>query len=536
MAKKKTTIKKKVSKKNLAVKKLKVKKQSGANTISSEDIAYHGIDSQPGKNRRGVQVYTTSQLLGRTGKNKDGKFVSSGVEQLFYTLSVRQREELFERSSPVFGVVTRRMNRISASDFNVVPTKNIEDRVADKLKEINERYVEHSAIMDVQSAVVQAQLFQEAKMELFDLFPDFSNFNRSLLRWKKRIKDAQADKGEQTKEWLMEPNNGTSWEDFVKKFVKDLLVQGAVAVYKDMNPMTGILQNFDLLPGGTVHRFREAYFSGIDLFIQIVAGFENKVYGRDEIAWAMYYPSSTRSTPIVPLEALVSKLAEYLLFDNMMAEQADGDRPPEKLIIVTNPQNSFGTGEGEDPLPMNANEQARLETKVNETRKNRIMTFSGNDVKLIDLTRENTMGIQTQRQKDIREDVAVVFNASNIEMNLSGSDNVSGRNTADVQMDIGHGTGILPIIQQIENFFTRQILPYRIGTGYTLEFDTGKDEIKERELDRMKLETGELTQNELREEKGRPTFKGEEFDLPKGGSITGQPGENNSNPLFISQQ
>ncbi|NCN22597.1 hypothetical protein GW934_03865, partial [Candidatus Falkowbacteria bacterium] len=159
-----------------------------------------------------------------------------------------------------------------------------------------------------------------------------------------------------------------------------------------------------------------------------------------------YLPVSSRNYGMIPLEALIKKVTESLLFDNMMANQADGTKPPEKMVIVTE-QNPFGSLDGDDAkdIPLDVDEQKRIEQKLSQPIKNGVMTFSGNHVEVVDLTRSDSMGNQMQRQKDIREEVALVFNATNMEVNLSGSDNTSGRSTSQAQMEIEQGKGIAPI-------------------------------------------------------------------------------------------
>jgi hypothetical protein len=200
-----------------------------------------------------------------------------------------------------------------------------------------------------------------------------------------------------------------------------------------------------------------------------------------------------------------------------MAAQADGTKPPEKLVIVTNPTNPFANFDKPEmvEMPLDANEQQRIEQKINTPKKGSIITFSGNDAKIIDLSRENTMGIQNERQKDIRSEVGLVFNASDIEMNLGGGDNTSGRATAEMQYEIDLGRGVYPIVKLIEAKINRDIMPFRYGSEYTFEFKKMKNEKEEREVDTLRLDNGEITVNELREEKGYTPFDGEQFNRPR---------------------
>lgn len=488
---------------------------------------------QTERNQRGLNCYTISQILEGTGRNKDGEISSYGVEQPYFYLTPNQRIEIYKLCPPVQGLINGRKLKISNTPFTVIPKKNEEDRIYDELKNLYSLYQEYINTNELKYLVIKAKIGNILRKELPDILPDLSNFNKSVLRWKKRLQNATTQSTEEIIEWLNEPKAGVNWSDFVKKWVEDLLVHGAVSVYKDVQH--GKLENFDTLPGGTIYPFKDRYFSNIYGFFQIVSGFEPQMLMPDELAYSQYIPSSSQSHGLVPLESLINKVCEYLLFDRLMADQADGTKPPEKLIIVTENKNPFGDFDKTEEIPLVPEEQKRIETKLNQPRKYPIITFSGNDAKLIDLTRENTMPIQMTRQKDIREDIALVFNASNIEMNLTGSENTSGRSTADSQQEESQSRGILPILNQLEEFITKQILPYRFGTGYKLQFEYSKNDLEERQLDGLKLNNGELTINELREKYGLTQFDGEEYNLPRGTGQQQEQGQSEINPLFTKQ-
>ena len=140
---------------------------------------------------------------------------------------------------------------------------------------------------------------------------------------------------------------------------------------------------------------------------------------------------------------------------------------------------------------------------------------------------------QRLRQKDIREEVALVFNMSSMEVNLTGSEQTSGRSTSESQSEIEQGKGVIPILKTFENKITQDLITARYNYGYQLEFDRGSNEMDEVTLDKAKLLTGELTQNELRESKGKPIFVGQQYDLPQGQGS--QSGNDELNPQFIKQ-
>jgi|GEM_PF-4569057 len=483
------------------------------------------------KNRRGLQVYTVSQIINQTGRDAEGRLLNWGFQYPYFYLSIPQRVEMAKLSSPVLGIVSSRMNRIAGINFNVVPIRKREDRIAEELKFLKSQYDEYKEIIDLKYITIKAKIVERLKSYLPDLLPDLSNFNNSILRWSQRIRNENLDKGEEIAAWLREPNADDSWESFIKKFVFDYHVHGAVSTYKQYE--NNRLENFGTLPGGTVYRLKAPYFSQVNAFVQVVMGYEPQIFFSKEIMYAEYLPISGQNHSLVPLEALINKVAESLFFDRLMAEQADGTKPPQKLVIITNNNSPFGDFDKDVESYLEVNEQKRIETKLNEPRKGAIMTFSGNDAKVIDLTRENTMAVQNVRQKDIREEVALVFNMSNMEINLTGSGDVSGRATSETQQEIEQGKGIIPILRTIEEKITREILPFRYGPGFMIEFDKSRNERGEVELDLLKLQTGELTVNELRESKNKTVFKEDEYNKPQG--YNSNAGDNATSPVFMKQ-
>lgn len=504
-------------------------------TQSSDEFGY---SSKRLEGKRGITVYTTSQLQQITGRDKQGRLLSWGIEQPYFYLTIEQRVEIFRLSSPVFGVVTSRMQRISGLDFNIISEKVKEEEIVGQMKDLNTIYNEYKNSTDLGHLTLKAKIYQNLISNLPDLKPDLSNFNGSLLRWKRRLKVKNSRDCDNVYNWLMEPNNGTPWEEFVKKWVQDYMIHGSAAIYKGIE--NNKFKNFDVLPGGSVYPIKAPYFSGIEGYVQILPGFagytpygEPQIYFSDEMVYSQYIPTSSRNYGMIPLEALINKVAESLFFDQLMAEQADGTGVPEKLIIVTDnsPFGSLDSNEAGD-ISIDIDEQKRIEQKINTPIKGKIMTFSGNQAEVIDLSRENTMGIQIQRQKDIREEVALVFNMSNMEINLTGSGDTSGRNTSEAQAEIEQGKGIAPIAKSLATAINKGILPYKFGTGIIFEFSKGKSDREEKELDMLSLQTGENTKNEIREKYNKDLF-GEEYDQPEGGGQT-SPGENQFNPMYTT--
>jgi len=501
-------------------------------TQQSNEPSYSSLP----KNNRGIMVYSTSQLQQITGRDKSGRLLSWGTEQPYFYLTIHQRIEIFRLSSPVFGVITSRMHRIAGLDFNITTEKKEEDRIALELRNMKSIYDEYVSSMDLKDLTIRSIIYQRMLRYLPELKPDLSNFGGSMLRWKRNLNQHNLETCDNVKNWLMQPNQGVSWRDFVKKWVADYHIHGNASIYKSEEK--GRIENFDILPGGTVYRIKGSSFNSVAGYVQIIPTYtgyhsyiEPQVYFSDELVYSEYVPSSSRAYGMIPLEALINKIAESMLFDELMANQADGTKPPEKLVIITD-SNPFGAMDDTEKfdMPLDSGEQRKIEEKINTPTKGSIMTFSGNKAEVVDLSRENTMATQMQRQKDIREEVALVFSMSNMEVNLTGSDDTSGRSTSEAQAEIEQGKGIAPIAIALADAIQFGLLPYRFGNGLIFEWEKSINEFDEKDLDLKMLQTGEMTKNEIREKYNKESF-GEEYDVPDQTGM-GELGENEMNPMF----
>lgn len=501
----------------------------GANTMMT-GVTGVPSNARSEQGRRGYNVFTYSQLYNVTGRNKENELQTVSIEQPIFYLTLEERINIFRLSSPVFGLVTSRMNRLSSLNFEVVPDNKNEDMLYERLKNYKQIYKEYEGQADMKFQVARAQIRREIETELPDILPDMSNFDRAILRWKKRLDMQKGDKAGEIADWLEQPNQEDNWGDYIKKYVFDLMIHGSVSQYKQ--EQNGVIENIYTLPGGTIFPVKTPYVGSYTAYVQYVVGMDPQIFYDNEIVFSSYCPTSARSHGFIPLEALINKVTESMLFDRLMAEQADGTKPPEKMVVITDNSN-FGDFNQDMQLPIQGDKQQRIEEKVNQPTKNAVMTFSGNAAQVVDLSRENTMGIQMQRQKDIREEVALVFNASNIEVNLTGSDNTSGRETSETQMELSQGRGIGPIIVQIENDFNKRILPFRFGGGYKLQLDVGQSERESIELLRAKMDTGLFSVNELRrDELNLDPYDGDEFEKPSG---PGMPDGTEGAPLYVNQ-
>jgi hypothetical protein len=271
-------------------------------------------------------------------------------------------------------------------------------------------------------------------------------------------------------------------------------------------------------------------------YIQMIPAVEAKVYFADEICYKSYVPSSDMSYGAIPLECLVNKLAEVLFFDQAAAMRADGTAPPDKIALFgeTSPFGDITNAPADFQMPMDVNEQSRLETIMNQPRKGAIRVLSGyGQPAILDLSKESTFQYQDARQEKILKMVALVFNMSNNEINLTGSEDTSGRSTSESQERIEREKGIYPLVKMIESAINSDVLAYRFGSDYHLEYKTGLSDEEELTLDTSKVKSGLYSVNEVRLARNEEPFPDPRFDLPTGQA--GPPDGSEQDPLHMRQ-
>ena len=443
--------------------------------MSSSMIAGTGLPASKEEIRkRGLNIYTMAEVVGVVGRAKDGTLVQGTIEVPLFGLSIYDRIALAQKVDSVFGVVTGRSNRISGLEWTVTKESKQEDKIEEGLKMAKQIYDEYATDgRSPKNIIVRGRMVRQISSVLPDVLPDLSNFSQSMMRWRKRIQMRNTDESQQIIDWLHEPNSEDDFEDFLKKWVGDLMIHGGDAIYKEY--VSGRLENLYHLPGGSTIPLRERFVGPQRMFIQAMPGLDPKVYFTDEITWSSYFPQSGIGYGLIPLEALVNKLAETLFFDQRAAEMADGTVPPEKVVIFGE-NTPFGDLTGEEALqvPLSEHEATRLEVLLNQPRKDAIRVLSGvGQPTTLDLSRADTFNYQAQRQKDIREACAFVYNMSNMEINATGSGDTSGRSTSEAQADIEKEKGIYPMVKIIENKLNREMINLRFGSGYLFEFKSG---------------------------------------------------------------
>lgn len=480
---------------------------------------------------RGINVYNITELQGVSGRSKDGQVISGTVQRPMFSLSIPDRIEMFKRSSMLQGVVTSRAKRVSALNWKVVKKGTDDQRKIADLKEWKELYDEFDGI-DIKSSVVRYQLKTRIKKYMPEVKDDMSNFDSALRRYRRRIDRANEDRSTEIENWLKEPSMGVKMTDFLHAMVVDLMIHGADGIYKEKNEQ-GLIENFYLTAGGTIFPYKQVHVGGPEIYFQIIPSLEAKAYFADEMSYIKYVPVSWQVIGEVPLEALINKVAETLLFDKRSADQADGTKPPEKLVVFAkDPTPMGGLTDNMFELPMAKGEQKRIEAKLNTARKEAIATISGvGTPTVVDLSKADTFTAQQARQDKLLRDMALIYNMTNMEVNLAGGEFTSGKETSDVQKEIEQEKGIGPIVKKIQEFINTDILPYRFGSDFEFQFDIGLSEQEQTELEQAQVNTGTYTINEIREKRGDDVFPEPEYNRPPAGVLDNNNGDENGTNL-----
>jgi hypothetical protein len=478
----------------------------------------YGYQRMSGRDRRGLNVYNYSSLVSQTARDKYGDIQSTEYLVPYFSLTISERIDMTRGCGPIFGVITGRMNRISSLEWKVTTQKKDQDRLETMIKTARDLFNEGLEAHTPQGIGGALKAYQFISRYMKDIRLDLSNFDKAFLRWTQIVKNQNEDRCSEIEDWMRRPNAEDTIEEFVKKIVFDVHVHGLAVSYKKKRQ--GIIESLHILPGGSCYPIHGKHIGDAVGIVQIIDGAEAQLYFSDEAAALRYAPFSGDPYGLVPLESLTNQVAEILLFQERAASMADGTKAPEKLI-------AFGDKtpylQGQLEMPINTDERKRIETLVNEARKDAVRVITGYGTpQVVDVSRADTFQYQSERQRMVREEVGLVFGASNIEMNLGGSDSTSGRNTAESQERSDIYKGILPHVQMIENFYNFHVLPYRYGNQYEFKFNEMLSEAEQLKFWTEKLKSGLFSVNEIRmEDIGKDGF-GEGFDKPSASSAQEQ--------------
>ena len=471
--------------------------------------------SDPTQNPRGVSVYTISELMGIGGKTKRGDYQVGSVQHPITYLTPRERMAIFQRSSPVQSVISRRAKAVGALDFNAVNVNENEDH--NEWVEMKNRYDEWSEETGIRLRTARMQLGKKLRIRFPDLTESMSNFQAVITREKRNQKRYWTKRKKVIRRWLEKPNQDDTWQEFVEKWVLSLMLHGTAAIYKKWVDKT--IEHMYVLPGGSVIPLRPIEVGAPMAWVQVVIGQENKYYQGDEIAFSVFTPSSSLSMGYGPLEAIIDKIATELLHWQFLAERADGTKPPEHLVVFGAQNNLSGDLTGEYEPPMDVEEQVRVEDKINIARKNAVATLSGMGTPTVhDISKGDDMAHIADLVKLTLNAVGQVYQATPIEMGLTGGDYTSGRSTSEAQAKISTETAIMPMLKKLQLVINEEIIPYVFGWDWKIDWPDGMSEKDKIELENARMQTGTYTADEVRVARGDEPKGGESDELrPYGG-------------------
>ena len=469
----------------------------------------------------GHRAYTIehyNQVRSITGYDRLGNLVEANIEYPSYTLTPQERIEIYRRCALVLGIVSRRMNLIGSLEITVSKNSYLIENKISGWKHLKSIYDDFKNSQDQEYQLAAGILGAKIRSQLPDCLPDLSNFSRAITRYNKIEKSKNKTSADQIADFLYTPNNTENFSDFVKKYVNSLLIHGHTGIHKKYNPRDNTLLSLHILPGGTVFPIRTSYTSNYAGLVQhsYETSHTNILYP-DECIYDIYLPISDSTMGVIPLESVINKVTEELFQEQYWSEQADGTRPIEKLLAISNRQLPGGFEQEGKVSPMEKAEKERMEQAVMQSKKNAITVVTGlGDIAVHDISKENIGDLQLKRKEAIIKDIAAVFNATPLEMNQTGSEGTSGRSTAEAQLEEAVRSGSYPIIKSIQDALQTGLIDPHFGSLFEIEFSSDRDDKEKMEAAREKVDSGIFSVNEVRmSDFNEEPFDEVEYDYPK---------------------
>jgi hypothetical protein len=471
------------------------------------------------RNRRGYAVLDDRVILPQAAVDKYGVTRTVCYALSNVILDVYERIDIFRSCSPIFSIVTGRMNCISGMEWKITQKRKVEDEISCKIKFAKQIFDEFRGSGDPRHKGIALNAKKFILRHLSDVLPDLSNFDKSLFRWSTRLRKKVEDRSREIEAWLHKPSKETTFEDFIKIIIFNTHIHGIAGVYKKRSDFSGRTNELYTLPGGSVYPKAKIFVDDPGGLVQVVDNCKAQLFDADEAA-AVSFAQFDANDFCLPLDAIVNNISEILLFERRAADMSNGEKYPEKMVVFgrTTP---FGdiSGNGESfSMPLPKEEQEKIQRTVNETRKDAILIVSGHGAPaVVDVSRADTFNTQSQRIRMLREQIGNVFGASNAEMNLTGTENTNGRESSQTQERKDREKGVYPHLKSIENMFNYDVIPDRYSDDWIFSFEASLSERERIELWKSKLESGLFSVNEIRAmDVGVDAFNDKRFDFPKG--------------------
>ncbi|MDR2193855.1 MAG: hypothetical protein LBP19_05230 [Treponema sp.] len=483
-------------------------------TVSNSGLVFSNKE-----NRRGYAVLDDRVILPQAAVNKYGETETVNYALSNIALDIYERLDIFRSCSPIFSIVTGRMNYISGMEWRITQKKKVEDEIVYKIKFAKQIFDEFKGGEDPRHIGISVKAKQFIARYLPDLLPDMANFDKSLFRWSTKLRKDIGNRAAEIEAWLHKPSRNTTIENFLKILVFNTHVHGIAGVYKKKSEFSNRINELYTLPGGSVYPRAKIFVDDPDGFIQVIDNYKAQLFDTGEAA-AISFAQFDTNDFCLPLDAIVNNISEILLFERRAADMSNGEKYPEKMVVFgqTVPFGDLG-GNGESfQMPLPKDEQEKIQRTVNETRKDAILIVSGHGTPaVVDISRADTFNAQSDRIRMLREQIGNVFGASNAEMNLTGTDSTNGRESSQTQERKDREKGIYPHLKSIENMFNYDIIPNRYSEDWMFSFEMSLSEREQIEMWKNKLESGLFSVNEIRTmDIGIDAFNDKQFDIPKG--------------------
>lgn len=432
------------------------------------------------------------------------------IPNQFDMIDPKIANEIYMRCHYVFAVVSKTASAVSAIEFKVKSKKNNYDKVESDLrcyKDLFDENIGYATNPDYhdqyKSLGICMRALSAIKEELPTIIYDrdahsIPNFEKELFRKSRELKNKSLDEIAAIESFVFNPNNDYTWTDLVKIYVQDLMIHRAAALYFVNN-------NIYALPGGSVYKVMGRSIGESYGYVQLGDFTEPLFMHPNEVIYSQYMPNSNFGFGMSPLDALIDSITSTMLFDKLMANYADQDLPPEKLLVVTTDTPGFDPSAILAGDPMSKGEQKRIETVLNRAKKeNAIKLITGlvGTPMVLDISKTDVAPLLLQFDELVKQRVAMVYNQSNMIVNMTDTSGTSGRSTAEVMERNDNSKGIRPYLMNIENIWTYKVIPRQFSSDYMLESVEEISEAERMDIIQKKVTTGLFSKNALREELG----------------------------------
>ncbi|EKR34405.1 phage portal protein [Leptospira interrogans serovar Hebdomadis str. R499] len=479
---------------------------------------------------QGWAIYSPESFSSRLAQAKDGTWKEAKVRGLnnWFTLDPWQCLDIFKLNYNVFSIVSQRSQIISGMDYKIIPSRNIEDEIAEDLKELKWKFDQIDDYDTNTYSKIKRDMYAKKIREhlgLFELKTDLSNFDSALRFWSRRIKRETNASASQIEDWLQitkrfEINDGgefvtanvQGFQDFLLQYVQDMLIHGRAAIQNPNEYFDGLW----VLPGGSVYPIPSEIVGQTEFYVQLMYGMSGygqqipKFFNPTDLSMSYYLPNSAVVYGLKPLDAVIYQIQENFNFASYMADHANNEKPPEYVIFVVDAKMEL-TDNLDDFTKTDSVELERQEAILNEKQKDkavRILKQTGSDAKLFNLSKENTIADHQAREEVIKKIIARVFGATQNEMGETDTGGMIAKAGAEAQQELYNRQSIKPIAKSIEEVLTFEVLPSRWGIRkdlkgreilWNFKFMSVDSDIDKYTKAKIAKDSGSISVNEIRE-------------------------------------